>query len=232
MLKEKITIVLLPGLNGTEGLFQPLMERAPEIFNVLCISYPTDEIKDYAELTAMVLSRLMLIQGKFILVGESFSGPIALFVSHQKPQGLLGTILVATFISAPNLKIGRFLPWTLGFRVAKPLYALRIALNRGKNSSLLKATSTELQKVMPKVLASRIQQVFSVNANVALKACSVPLVYFRGTNDIVVPQWNLEKIVRLKPDIKVVLFETQHFLLQSKPLEAWDAIAAFANEVA
>ena len=85
---------------------------------------------------------------------------------------------------------------------------------------------------MPKVLASRIQQVFSVNANVELKACSVPLVYFRGTNDIVVPQWNLKKIVKLKPDIKVVLFETQHFLLQSKPLEAWDAIAAFANEVA
>ena len=232
MLKVKITIVLLPGLNGTAGLFEPLIALTPEEFDVICISYPTHEVKSYCELTAQVMSELNSIKGNYILVGESFSGPISIFISHQKPKGLLGTILVATFISAPNLKIGRYLPWNIGFILAKPLYTLRIALSRGGSASILKATSLELQKVLPKVLASRIQQVFSVNADIELKECIVPLVYFRGKHDFVVPKWNLEKILSVKPSIKVVSFNTQHFLLQSRPIEAWVAISAFANGLA
>ena len=232
MLKEKITIILLPGLNGTAGLFDPLVELAPGEFNVICISYPTHDVKSYGELTSLVMSELKLIQGNYILIGESFSGPISLFISHQKPKGLLGTILVATFISAPNLKIGRYLPWKLGFMLAKPLYALRIALSRGRSTSILKATSLELQKVLPKVLAYRIQQVFSVNAETELKECIVPMAYFHGKYDFVVPKWNLERILNIKPSIKVVSFDSQHFLLQSRPIEAWAAISAFANGLA
>lgn len=232
MLKQKITIVLLPGLNGTSGLFKPLLECKPDNFDVVCIAYPTHDIKNYFELTELVMSELRKIQGSFILVGESFSGPIALFISHKKPDGLLGTIMVASFVSAPNLKIARYLPWRIGFRLAKPLYAHRIALSKEKNQSFLKIASLELKKVSPEVLAHRIQQVFSVNAEAELQECDVSLAYFRGKYDYIVPKWNFDTILRLKPKINVVTFSSQHFLLQSRPQEAWTAISAFANGVA
>lgn len=231
MTEKKITIVLLPGLNGTDGLFKPLIETVPENFAALCISYPTHEKKSYSELASCILTRLNEIQGNYILLGESFSGPLAILVSCQKPPGLLGTILVATFISAPNLKIARFLPWTLGFKLARPLYSLRIALSKPKNIPLLKAQLCELQKVSPEVMAFRVAEVFSVNVEKQLEECAVPLVYFRGKYDYIVPSWNLRKIQALHPGVDVVQFNTQHFLLQSAPTEAWAVISEFVNKI-
>lgn len=231
MAAEKTTLVLLPGLNGTEGLFQPLLENTPAGFDIICIAYPTHEKQSYSQLTSYVLSRLEGIQGDYFLLGESFSGPISIFISSVKPKGLLGTILVATFISAPSLKIGRLLPWALGFRLAKWLYSLRIGMSRRKNIPLLKAQLRELQRVPPEVMVFRIDEVFLVDVEKQLRECTVPLVYFRGKYDFVVPSWNVRKILAANPRVKVVEFNTQHFLLQSAPTEAWGAIAEFINTV-
>lgn len=228
----KTTLVLLPGLNGTCGLFEPLLKYTQDSFNVLPISYPTQVSKSYSELTAQVLTKLENIKGKYILLGESFSGPIALFASEKKPEGLIGVILVATFISAPNIKIGRYLPWYAGFLFSKPLYNLRSVLSKKDNQSLIAAISTELQKVSPRVLASRISETFTVDATQALVNCSVPIIYFRGASDFVVPKKNLRKILSVKSDVKVVEFNTQHFLLLSLPEQASVEIAKFANDCA
>lgn len=227
MNNKKVTIVLLPGLNGTDGLFLPLIDKAPDNFDLLVLSYPTHQKLSYDQLVTFVLKKLEGLCGKYVLIGESFSGPLSLFISDKKPDGLIGTILVASFITAPNLKIGRFLPWTIGFTLTKPLYSLRLMLSKSENSSFIKSISVELQKVSPKILADRIQSIFAVNAKVQLENCSVPLMYFQGNKDFVVPKRNLDNMLAIKPDIKVVEFDTQHFLLQSAPIEAWQAISAF-----
>lgn len=67
---EKITLVLLPGLNGTAGLFNPLLSIATDEYAVMVIDYPVDEIKSYAELTEAVLEKIRRIDGDFVLVGE------------------------------------------------------------------------------------------------------------------------------------------------------------------
>ena len=98
---KKLTLVLLPGLNGTAGLFEPLLSVATDEYELIVISYPTDVMKSYEELTADVLQKISHINGRFILIGESFSGPIAILLSAQNISGHMGTILVATFASAP-----------------------------------------------------------------------------------------------------------------------------------
>lgn len=208
-----------------------MLERVPDDFHVLCISYPTHKEQTYAELATHVLQKLGDIRGNYILLGESFSGPVALLVNEQKPSGLLGIILAATFISAPNLRMGRFLPWALGFRLARPLFAARIALSRASTRPLLKAALRELEKVSPRVMAFRVAEIFSVDVEEQLKECAIPLAYFRGKYDYVVPSRNLRKIQVLKPNIKVVEFNTQHFLLQSAPEEAWVAISEFVKNI-
>jgi len=228
----KNTLVLLPGLNGTTRLFDRLVECAQDEFNVLTIAYPTQEKRTYTELTIDVLAQLEGINGNYIILGESFSGPLALFLSERKPRGLLGLVLVATFIKAPNLRLGRFLPWTIGFSLAKPLYSIRLSMSKKENQSLISAISTELQSVSPRVLSHRIEQVFSVNATESLRNCDVPVVYFRGTKDYVVPKKNLSDILSIKPEVKVVEFNAQHFLLQSNPVQAYKEIKSFAEECA
>jgi len=173
-----------------------------------------------------------LIKGKYIILGESFSGPLALCVSEKKPDGLLGVVLVATFVSAPNFKIGRFLPWTICFTLVKPLYRIRMELSDRENKYIVALMSTELRKVSPKVLAYRIKEVFSVNAELQLLKCKVPIVYFRDVRDIVVPKKNLNTILSVKPDVEVVEFSAPHFLLQTNPYQVYSEIKQFAEKCA
>lgn len=235
MLKNtlKTTLVLLPGLNGTAGLFEPLMESAREHFSLLPVSYPTTKPNSYSELTSYVLAEIEKVEGEFVLVGESFSGPIALFVAEKKPPGLRGVVLVATFVTAPNYSVGKYLPWGVGFTLAKPIYKVHLALSRdfraGKKYSIMSSISRELQKIPPHVLKFRIQEIFTVDATKALRNCEYPLVYFRGLKDLVVPKKNLKKILSLKPSVKVVEFNTQHFLLQSKPEQAVAELKIFES---
>ena len=224
------TIVLLPGLNGTKGLFQPFIESMPDRFNVLPISYPTHTAMSYKQLSAFVINQLNSIVGNYILLGESFSGPLSLFVAEKKPKGLIGVILVATFVTAPVPKIARFLPWHLGFNLTKSLYALRLFFSKDTNASFIKAISYEIQQVSPAILADRIQQIFSVDAMFSLESCSVPVIYFQGINDFIVGKHNLRKVQLHAPNVKAVQFNTQHFLLQSAPEQAWDAISKFASD--
>lgn len=176
-MKKEVSIVLLPGLNGTTGLFKPLMDNIPEEYNVLPLSYPSDQKLSYSELKILVQEKLNTISGSYILLGESFSGPLSLMIARDKPEGLVGIALVATFIQAPNVKLGQFLPWRLGFTLTKPLYSLRFLVSQNKNKGLINSISTELQRVKPEVLADRIQSIFSVNAISDLKHCEIPLTY-------------------------------------------------------
>jgi pimeloyl-[acyl-carrier protein] methyl ester esterase len=225
----KITLVLLPGLNGTKGLFASFIACTPSDVDILPIEYPTDKALSYEQLSLFVINKLESINGQYIILGESFSGPLSLFIAEKKPPGLIGLILVATFITAPNLRMARFLPWTLGFSLTKPLYDIRSFFSRSDNASFIQLISVELQKVLPSVLTHRIQQIFAVNAANALQHCDIPIVYFRGTKDFVVPEKNLLNIQAIKPDIGVVKFNTQHFLLQSAPQQAWVAIEKFVS---
>lgn len=230
MENKKITLVLLPGLNGTAGLFDPLLSYATDEYELLVISYPTDEVKSYEELTEYVLEKISSIKGRFVLVGESFSGPIALFISARNVKGLIGTILVATFESAPYFAFTKYLPWSFVFSVAPILYWLRIKFSDKNTSGILKAASIELQKTKPQVLAERVRSALSVDAREALERSVVPMIYFRAKYDVVVPKWNLTRMLALKPNIKVTTFEVQHFLLQSAPQEAWCAIDTFVKD--
>jgi len=228
---QKITLVLLPGLNGTAGLFDPLLSVATNEYELMVINYPTHQVKSYEELTAYVLEKVSSIKGRFILVGESFSGPIAILLSAKSISGLIGTILVATFASAPYITLAKYLPWTLIFKLAKIVYWVQIRLSNAKKANILKAASVELQKVSPAVLAARTRAAFSVDVSKELQKSRVPIVYLSAKYDVLVPKWNMKKIIEIKPDINVVTFNTHHFLLQSVPQQAWQAIHKFVKEI-
>jgi pimeloyl-ACP methyl ester carboxylesterase len=85
--------------------------------------------------------------------------------------------------------------------------------------------------VGPDVIATRVRAVFRVDASDALAACPVPILYLRGTRDILVPAWNLRAIQRIRPDVQVVTIGRSHMLLQKHPVRAAEAIASFASSI-
>lgn len=223
------SIVLLPGLHGTSALFEPLIREIPAGYHPVALDFPNTQPLGYEELSALVKERISSIDGPFVIVGESFSGPLSLFVAAQKPPELIGVVLVATFLTFPNLAVGKYLPWRLAFRFARSLFSVRQVFTSGKHARIIDAISSELQHSTPEVLAHRIHSVATVNATEALKACSVPLAYIQGTQDFVVLGRNLRQIQAHKPDVHVEQLPAQHFLLQSHPEQAWNAISRFIS---
>lgn len=90
-------LVLLPGMDGTGRLFAPLLSRLDDRLEPVVIAYPGHEQLDYDQLHEFVRARLP--KGEpFILLGESFSGPVAITLAATAPTGLCGLILCATFM--------------------------------------------------------------------------------------------------------------------------------------
>ena len=82
-----ISIVLLPGMDGTGTMFSELIASLPAGFEPIVVTYPTDKELGYEELESVVVE--LLPKHPFILVGESFSGPIAISLAASAPLAVM-----------------------------------------------------------------------------------------------------------------------------------------------
>jgi pimeloyl-ACP methyl ester carboxylesterase len=91
-----MNILLLPGLDGTGRLFEPLVRYAPEWASCTVARYPADRELSYPECADLV-SAEFLPDAPFVIVAESFSGPVAILTASKRPPNLKGLVLFNTF---------------------------------------------------------------------------------------------------------------------------------------
>lgn len=223
-----LNLVLLPGLDGTGIMFRSLLREFGDEYHLHTVSYPQDPALGYAELTALVRSQLP--KEEFWLLGESFSGPVALKIASERPVGLRGIILCATFVKNPS----PIFPTILAFLVITPLFILwpvsaklNLLTTMRPNDQIADLMSEVKSATTGRVLAARTREALRVNVVKNLKECSCPLMYLGGSRDIVVPRSNLEYIVSIRPDIQVKSLPTSHLVLQEAPSRAAEDIKAF-----
>src|SRR5215472_16577009 len=93
-------LVLLPGLDGTGELFADFVAALPPTIEATVIAYPAREFLTYAELSPLVRDQVAHL-GPFVLLGESFSSPLAATLAGSRPANLAGLIICAGFVSNP-----------------------------------------------------------------------------------------------------------------------------------
>jgi len=81
-------LVLLPGLDGTGELFASFIDALGG-FATQVIAYPTDRAMTYAEHENFVRGKLPADED-FVLLAESFSGPIGISIAAAAPPRLKG----------------------------------------------------------------------------------------------------------------------------------------------
>ena len=224
-----ITVVLLPGLDGTGRLFRRLVNGTPLQFRPQVISYPCDRELDYAQLERLVREQLTS-SAPYIVVGESFSGPLAVALAARPTGALRGIVMVASFVTPPALTVWRYLPWRLVFRFPAPALILRRFLMPA-DAELLKNMREALQGVSPSVLASRVRTTLAVDARADLAGSTVPVLYIQAKRDFVVPARCLRTIMSIREDVTVERLDSAHPVLQLEPDAAWRVIEAFARKV-
>jgi pimeloyl-ACP methyl ester carboxylesterase len=220
-------LLALPGLDGTGDLFHWFAREAPEGIAVKPVSYPPDRrsgVLDYA--THLDMARRHLPDAEpFLLLGESFSGPVAVRLAAEAPPGLAGLVLCATFVRPPSWSGFRYLPWKTLFSRPVPRHVIRRRLaGPWISPEIVRAVREVSRKVDPAVRAARLRASLTVDARDALARVDVPILYLRGARDRLIPHRCLRAILALRPDVHVAEIDAPHMLLQIAPGEAWTAI--------
>jgi pimeloyl-[acyl-carrier protein] methyl ester esterase len=225
-----VKLVLLPGLDGTGILFKPFLAFLSEDIDPVVVSYPTDAKLGYDELLPLVLDRLPT--GPFVLLGESFAGPLAVMAADREPVGLRGVVLCASFVRSP---VAYLPPWCsylvrpFQFRILPPVVRARLLSGRFSDVELRRLIAQAAGQVRPEVIAHRIRAVHRVDVASELARCSVPVLYLRGTRDRVVPASAMRVCLRANATIRCVSLMAPHTVLQTQPAAAARVIYDFIN---
>lgn len=219
------TLILLPGMDGTGELFSRFLEAFTGAARV--IRYPVTGEHTYGELEAPVAAQLP-IEEEFVLLGESFSGPIAIKLAANRPRGLKGLILCCSFAKNPRPTLGLF-RGIVDFMPSKPPMALLETFLGGRfmTPALRADFARVMELVSPRTLKRRLVEVAKVDTVAALRTLAVPVLYLRATEDRLVPEAAARLIVQVTPKASVVDLVGPHFLLQTAPVEAAGIIQAF-----
>jgi len=220
-------LVLLPGMHGTGALFQPFVSEL-DGFDVRICGYPADEPLGYAELEKIV-RRMLPTEGSFAVLGESFSGPIAVSLAASPPPGLVGVVLSCTFVRNPRPELAAFGGLIDILPVDRAPAALLDFLLLGAFSTptLRAALAAAIHKVSRRTLRARLKAVLSVDMSEALAASKVPVLYLHATRDRIVPARALDDVRHALATVEVASIDGPHLLLQTRPEEAAAAVREF-----
>ena len=227
----KPTLVLLPGLDGTGELLAPLRGALDPAHTVAVLPYP-DAPHDYGELEEQVRAQLPP-QAPFILLGESFSGPIVLRIATAAPANLRGYVLCCSFVRAPRPLLCRAWP-VLGVRwpmAVRRSVVRHLLLEPFGTAAIEQRVQLALSAVSARTLASRARAIAGVDLRGHLAAVGVPGLYLRASADRLVPRGCAVEFLRHTAHARVVDVEGPHALLLCNPAAAARVLSEFVAEL-
>ena len=212
------TLVLLPGLDGTGELFAPLCAAAAPTFATHVLRYDHDPDQSYARL-AEVLAPQLPQDRPFVLIGESFGGPLALRLALAAPRGLVAIVFVNTYLRSPiGFLAGRAL--TLMTTLLAHAPDLSFMLGDDASRTLVEQVRGALRSMPASVLRARIVTLRSCDETSSYLHCMAPMFYLHGSEDRLLPKTALELFEYVRPGLVVENLAAPHLLLQRKPAEA------------
>ncbi|HEY6094589.1 MAG TPA: alpha/beta fold hydrolase [Gallionellaceae bacterium] len=224
------TLVLLPGLDGTGRLFADFVAALGPDIEVVVASYPAHQPRGYAELETVV--RAMLPTDRdYVLLGESFSGPLAISIAASAPASLRGLILCCSFARNPLPVLAplRFLVGMFPVGMAPVSLLSYFLLGRFASARLRSALAATIAAVAPSVLRQRVRAALTVDVSGALSCIRVPMLYLRASEDRVVPRSASLLLSSRVANARVIEFDAPHFLLQVLPADAAAAVTCFMS---
>ena len=218
-------------MDGTGDLFEPLVAALGPDIQPIIVRYP-DQALDYASHEA--IARAALPVGRpFILLGESFSGPIAISIAASAPKGLVGYVLSCSFVRSPHRLLGWLCP-LLGLlpphRVPGAI-AKYFLMGRFGTAELVRLHAETLRRVSARTLGARLSAIARVDVSSTLRRVKLPALYLRATEDRLVPSSASKLFARLASNARVADIQGPHFLLQARPDAAAAAIREFATRI-
>lgn len=225
-----VTVVILPGLDGTGSLLEGFRASLAALgLTARVVGYPPDRALGYDELQPLVRAQLPAA-GAFVLLGESFSGPLALQVAADPPEGLVGLVLSTTFARAPVRGLSRWVP-LVRFAPARPPAALLswLLLGPWATPELRAGLGAALAAVDPEVLRARAAAALRVDVSRLLGAIAVPVLQLVAGHDRLLAGTASRALAAGLASSRTVRVPGPHLLLQAATRPAAEAVAGFVQ---
>ena len=223
-----LPIVLLPGLNGTARLLEDVRRRLDKTRPAFAIGYPTDQQLGYADLVEFVRERLP--PGRFVVLGESFSGPIAIELAVLLPERVAGLVLAVSFARRPIPFGGSLARAWLSMRLPRPRWAMaEVLMGKSATPELKRALGETLATVANDVVAFRVGEAMRIDRLASLREVACPVLYLRGKQDWLLGEAPMREVMRTARRCESKEIDGPHMLLATHPAEAADALEAFCG---
>ncbi len=229
-------VIVLPGLDGTAVLREPFALQLSAALGVPVhvVPFPGDRLCTYEEVQNWVEKQLPA-EEPFALIGESFSGPIALRLSLKRPQQVWALVLVGTYVTNPWPFPGSLLrPFIrpILFRVPPPPGLIRkfIVSSTAADDLMPLFQRVVRELVKPQILACRLRSCTQVDAREELRRCPAPILQISAEKERILPRNVDDEIRKLRPDIEDVRLPCGHCILECYPDLATPVIATFLQK--
>ena len=221
--------LLLPGLDGTGKLFKPFTAHAPSGSSSDVVSYPVDHELSYPECAEFIMAGF-IPKEPFVIVAESFSGPVAVLVASANPSALLGVVLCNTFVFRAAWRGFSYLPWAWLYRLPLTWFSVGLHLTGFKHASrFVGPIRAANASVLPRIRASRLRSALNVDVRDRLAGLGVPVMYLRGIHDRLVFWHCVRQVEAAHPSTVVVRVPGPHLLLQVEPHRSWQEVSSFVS---
>jgi len=210
---SKPLLVILPGLDGTGLLLERFVDRLSADFEVTVISYPMDPKLGYAELAELV--REQLPSKPFILLGESFSGPIAIELAAREKERTQGLVLAVSFAKSPLPSFLAPLANMFNSRLAPKWLSQAMLLSGFDDNALSRKLQSVLASLPDAVVRKRLSEVATVDKTDLLRQIECPILYLRGSQDRLVGKGSADLICQSIKNSHIEVLDAPHMLLST-----------------
>ncbi len=213
-------------MDGTGELLTEFAAALAPEFGATVVAYPRDVALDYDALTELV-AEFLPHDEPFLLVAESFSGPIAIELAARRPDGLVGLVLCASFAKAPKSRMLQVFETMLRTVPAGKLplgLAMPWLMGRWSTREWARRVREAVRSVSAEAMRARLRAAADIDIAARIADIDCPLMYLKGSHDRLVGDTGWGAIRGLSRNAVCIEIEGPHFLLQAKPQECAAAL--------
>ncbi|MGZ5381105.1 MAG: alpha/beta fold hydrolase [Thermoanaerobaculia bacterium] len=203
-------------------MFSSFVALAPAWASCRPLALPTLGGQSFDEIADAILQELRPLEG-FVLLGESYSGPIAARLSARLGQKVALLVLCNPVVEM-SVRVPEGLLASIVSSAWTPAWCAAMALSGG-DGSIARAALGEDRGLPKGILALRLSAVFSATEEALASHLSPPLLSIPETNDHLVSLSRSRAFFSRVPHGTVAEIEGPHLIVQTRPVEVWAAIS-------
>jgi len=218
-------------MDGTGTLLSDFVSAFAEGTPVRVIDYPTSTFMNYDQLAGYVRERLPT--DDFVLIGESFSGPLALTIAAEQPQGLKGVVLCASFARL-DVRAKPMVSWAAAAISPGlvPQFALSyLLLGKWATPQNVKAFRLAIGMVSPEVFSGRARAALAVDLVARGVRVSCPTLLLEARHDRLIPRTAAKTIGQICSKLRIETIDGPHFLLEVASRTCAAVVQRFSKEL-